>query len=392
MERSSMTMLETKVELAEAEERMSHSVLRIRAYSPFFGTLALFAERKITNDFPTAATNGRTIFFNPDFMATLSDRELDGVMLHEILHAALRHTHRVGKEDRRLWNIAADIVVNGLVAGEPWAALPEGAVRDESLEAFSVEEVCEILKQRGTVGEEELGVIGEDLVGGEGLCLDDKIDVAEHEAHWRSAWNRAATVERFRQHGKLPAELERVLDRINSPQLDWRTMLWRFLVRSPTDYSGFDRRQVYRGMYIEELAGENVSARIALDTSASIDEETLAQFISELREILRCYPHIKAEVYFADAKLYGPFDIEEVTIDAELIGGGGTSFVPFFDRVMAEIDNAETVCIYLTDGYGDFPNEKPDHPVLWVVTPGGVEDGQFPFGDVARLCADSKVR
>ncbi|MFM7806320.1 MAG: VWA-like domain-containing protein [Planctomycetota bacterium] len=41
--------------------------------------------------------------------------------------------------------------------------------------------------------------------------------------------------------------------------------------------------------------------------------------------------------------------------------------------------------VYLTDGEGHFPSEHPTHPCLWVVTPGGADDSQFPFGEVLRM-------
>jgi predicted metal-dependent peptidase len=43
------------------------------------------------------------------------------------------------------------------------------------------------------------------------------------------------------------------------------------------------------------------------------------------------------------------------------------------------------VLVYLTDGFGTFPSNTPDHPVLWVVTPGGLASESFSFGNVARL-------
>ena len=43
------------------------------------------------------------------------------------------------------------------------------------------------------------------------------------------------------------------------------------------------------------------------------------------------------------------------------------------------------VAVYLTDGYGCFPRERPLIPVLWVVTPGGLSSEDFPFGEVIRL-------
>ena len=63
-----------------AQERISHSTLRLRAYSPFFGTLALFADRQLTEAIATAATDGHSILFNPKFVDSLSDEELDGYL------------------------------------------------------------------------------------------------------------------------------------------------------------------------------------------------------------------------------------------------------------------------------------------------------------------------
>ena len=371
-------------ETPDVSEKIAHSILRMRAHSPFFGTLALFANRQITECTPTAATDGRNLLFNPRFIDSLREEEIDGVMLHEILHAAMLHPQRRGDRDKRLWNIAADIVVNGIVNAESWARLPRGAVVDQALENYTVEEVYVILEQNQN-DDLTLGIVGEDLLESEtGSDNSEDSPQTELDAYWRNAWNQAATLERMRVQGKIPAGLERLIGQINVPQLNWQTLLWRFLVRTPTDYSEVDRRQIHRGIYIEALAGENISAKIAVDTSGSIDGEALGQFISEIQEILRCYPSIKAELYYADADLYGPYPLEEEVRQPSVKGGGGTSFCPFFEAVEQCDSGEDTLCIYLTDGYGAFP-AAPNYPVLWVVTPGGLADESFPFGEVARL-------
>ena len=67
-------------------------------------------------------------------------------------------------------------------------------------------------------------------------------------------------------------------------------------------------------------------------------------------------------------------------------GGGGTDFRPFFKKVAKHWSREmQAVCVYLTDGYGDFPKQEPELPTLWVVVPGGLEDGEFPWGEVVRL-------
>jgi predicted metal-dependent peptidase len=101
------------------------------------------------------------------------------------------------------------------------------------------------------------------------------------------------------------------------------------------------------------------------------------------------YPHICCQPFFADAELYGPYDIQVIAGVPKPEGGGGTSFVPFFDWLNKHQPtntppHGERLTIYLTDGYGDFP-EQPDYPVLWVVTDDGRDADEFPFGKVTRL-------
>jgi predicted metal-dependent peptidase len=108
--------------------------------------------------------------------------------------------------------------------------------------------------------------------------------------------------------------------------------------------------------------------------------------MSEVQSILHAYPHLRCELYYADAKLYGPHTIMPDSVLSKPEGGGGTDFRPFFDYLEQHADRHTTaVAIYLTDGYGNFPRETPAISTLWVVTPGGKEVDGFPFGEVIRL-------
>ena len=57
------------------------------------------------------------------------------------------------------------------------------------------------------------------------------------------------------------------------------------------------------------------------------------------------------------------------------------------EAIARELNIEHAVCVYLTDGYGDFPADEPSQPILWVVTPGGLDDDRFPFGTVVRMVA-----
>ncbi len=357
----------------DVERRVRGALLRLRRDAPFFAALCLFARFVPSARVPTACTDGRDVFYNPAFLAALGAAELDAVIAHEILHAALAHPARRGARDPVRWNIAADVVVNGIVAAQPGLRLPAGAVRDAKLEHLSAEEIYALLDldaARACAG-----------------CLAEaRGDLAAIEAYWRRALLQAEAVARGLGQGSLPAGLERVVREAAAPRVDWRTQLWRFLVRTPTDFGAFDRRFVHRGLYLEALEGESLRAFVAVDTSGSIGEALLATFLGEVRGVLGAYPHVRAELYYADAALHGPFDVDA---DAPLPppqGGGGTRFEPFFERAeLAAGGGGEAVLIYLTDGFGSFPREAPSAPVLWVVAPGGAADEAFPFGSVVRL-------
>lgn len=374
-----------------AEDKIAVSILRIRHRQPFFGVLALFAEHRLDASIPTAATDGRVVLFNPDFALSLSENALDAVMVHELLHAALLHCSRRGERDPYVWNVAADIVVNGIIRSDTKLSLPEGACLDTRLEHFEVEEVYQILLERQQ--EIKAAWLGGDLLppgskaqrGTEELPEDAGFGDA-CAAYWKQALQQASTLAEGSGRGKISGALSRWIQNITQPQLDWQSLLWRFLVRTPVDFCGFDRRLIGRGLYLESLEGESISVRIAVDTSGSVSGAVLDLFLSEVRGILKLYPHLEgARLFYADTALYGPYELNEDTMQKP-IGCGGTSFEPFFEHQREAGDTGgNTLLIYLTDGFGSFPEFTPEQPVLWVVPPGGLATEAFPFGEVARL-------
>lgn len=377
----------------ELARLISASLMRLQTRSPFFAALALFARFEASAHIPTAATDGRDVFVNPEFFGALSAAEQDGLLAHEVLHAALLHVPRRGDRDAPLWNIAADIVINGMLIKDGYH-LPPGGVRKPELEQLSAEEVYEALSQNKRLIPQAPAPA--DLVdrrpgappeaGGAAAGPDQAARGAALEKHWENARREAQMALEATAHGTLPAHLKREFGQAEAAQLDWRSYLWRFLVQTPTDFTGFDRRFIGRRLYLETLTGESVHVHVAVDTSGSINARHLRGFLSEVQAILRAYPHIRCDLYFADAALDGPHPLHADSPLPTPKGGGGTDFRPFFQQV-AETQDSFTplLAIYLTDGFGRFPVDAPNYPVLWVVTPGGRDLGQFPFGEVVRL-------
>ena len=373
----------------EIKQLISASLLRVRMKSPFFATLALFTRFIATSAVKTAGTDGQDIYFNPEYVRSLPSALVDTLLLHEVLHAALLHIPRRGIREKPRWNVAADIVVNGILEEQGFQLLPD-AVCVPELEHLSVEEIYELLEQRNydCSGNCSMDLLGDSSEDGESLAQAERSTM---ETRWRNAMQQAKVVAHSSNNqGTIPAGIQRELGALTQAQLDWRSYLWRYLVRTPTDFTGFDRRFISRKLYLEALEGESVQVFVAVDTSGSVGDSDMGVFLSEVRGILNAYPHLECELYYADAEAYGPYALNSNSQMPKPVGGGGTSFVPFFEKVEAKSDwHRSGVCVYLTDGYGNFPKQPPELPVLWVVTPGGLALEQFPFGEAVRLLSAS---
>ncbi len=117
---------------------------------------------------------------------------------------------------------------------------------------------------------------------------------------------------------------------------------------------------------------------VAVDTSGSIDQPLLNEFMAELEGLCREVHPAKIILMDCDATLhsvreYGPED----QLPRDFKGGGGTSFVPPIEAM----ENEDICClIYFTDLYGDFPPE-PNFPTFWATK----TDGKAPYGVTVKL-------
>jgi predicted metal-dependent peptidase len=401
----------------EDAKRLSASIFRLTSAAPFFAALARYARLESSLEIPTAATDGISIFWNPDFLRSLSKLERDAVLLHEVLHCALSHITRRGLREAKLWNIACDIVVNGMIAAEGKFTLPKGHIRMPDLEHLAVEEVYALLQKQMPILElpmlDLLEIAPSDCQGqgnqdGDGKSEQDgdskgnensegkqdsmgkqahmgltPAQKARLEQHWREAMLRAEMSSK--NQGSLPLGMQRELARLGRSQLNWQALLARFLIRTPNDFTDFDRRFLHQKIYLEALEGERVQTYVCMDTSGSIGNKEMNLLFTEVQAALRAYPQVGCELFFADADLYGGFQIKARDKMPNPQGGGGTDFRPFFAHLERQHLQSDTVAIYLTDGYGSFPQKKPRLPVLWVVVPGGLESDRFPFGTVIRM-------
>ena len=94
-------------------KRLQNARLSLMSKQPFYAILLLHMKFALDITCDTAYTDGERIAFNPDFIDDLSDAELEFVLMHEVLHAALGHPFRKQSDyDLECYDKACDIVVN----------------------------------------------------------------------------------------------------------------------------------------------------------------------------------------------------------------------------------------------------------------------------------------
>lgn len=381
---------------AEAAKKMSTArsllVMHPSATHVFFASLALKLDLVPCWSIPTAATDGKKILYNPEFMAGLSQAEVNAVNLHQVLHCANGHHWRMTHcKDMMRSNVACDLSINPIIRDAkftlPQCALFPGQGQFAKFPVgLSAEEYYRMLPE-GMGGGQGQGA-GDDPGGCGGIQAPgngDQSDMAQSKADWEM--NVAQAHEAAKKRGNLPGWIDRFVGEVLTPKVNWREVLRDFVVRaSKNDYrwNPPNRRHVWQGIYLPSVTGEQIEGiYIAVDTSGSIGQKELSEFAGEIEGICQT-AESKLTILYHDSKvahvqLWEPSDGPLVL---QPKGGGGTSHVPVFEWLDANGEDVQAL-VCLTDLYTEFPAHGPDFPTLWVVK--GNKDGKAPFGTTIHL-------
>jgi predicted metal-dependent peptidase len=91
------------------------------------------------------ATDGVSLYFNPEFVETLSSAELIGTLAHEVMHPAVQHHTRRGSRNPKRWNMACDYAINPLLV-EAGLTLPKDVLLGRRFRGMSAERICNLLE------------------------------------------------------------------------------------------------------------------------------------------------------------------------------------------------------------------------------------------------------
>ncbi len=351
---------------------------------PFVGTIALNMPFELDDSVKTAATNGKRIKFNPQFVSELTDEEVKFLVAHECFHPMLEHNFRRGERQHKKWNVAADYVINKLLVDEGIGKMPKVGLHDNNIynaghgTSEGIYNILPDMPDDGS-GPGDPGNSLDDCEDGEGSPAEQ----AQQQAEWKVKVAQAA--QSAKMMGKMSQNMQRFVNEVLQPKVDWRDVLQRFLVKCRNDsrsFARFNRRFISQGLYLPSVDGEVMGeVCFAVDCSGSIDQHTINQFAAEIAKVKDDLLPVRIHVLYFDSEVshvesYAP----EEELDIKPHGGGGTDFAPVFTKI-AELGIEPVAIVFLTDLCCSSFGDQPDAPVLWVTT----DRGRAPFGEIVEM-------
>lgn len=369
--------------------------------APFFGNMATRMKLVDASDWcPTAATNGKTFFYNKDFVQKLSTKKLEFLFGHEICHAIFDHFGRLGSRDAKLANIAQDYAVNQILVDErigekitevqicydpKYRGMAWEEIYDDLWDKAEKIPMDQLLKQLGELLDEHLK---EDDGSGAGDKDGKKPTISKEDAQKIRDEIKEAMIQSAAAAGagKTPAGIMRMIKDLTEPKIDWRQLVRQeiqSIVRNDYSFMRPNRKGWHTGAILPGMKEDTtIDVAIAIDMSGSIGSEDATAFLSEIKGIMDQYEDFKINLWCFDTEIYNHQEVSQDNshdlLEYEPQGGGGTDFDVNF-QFMMDNDIQPKKFIMFTDGYpcGSWgPEDYCD--TIFIVK--GNTNAEAPFG------------
>jgi predicted metal-dependent peptidase len=359
----------------------------------------MIGRTRVADNIPTACTNGRDEIYGRAFVAKLRDPELCFVIAHEAGHKMYRHLttwKKLHDENPQLANMACDYVINLMLKDlDPQGAViamptekdgphkgkPIGLV-DERFRNMNSKQVFDILKQEqeeggGGGGGGEGGLDEHDWDGAGDMTDEEKKELARDI----DQAIRQGLLAHKKNCGEGAGGIDRELEEMMTPKVNWREVLRDYVKsicrnKDTSSWRRVNRRFLSTGVYMPSMVGEKVGHLVvAIDTSGSIGQAELSEFLSEVKGIAEeVSPEIVDLIYWdsevAAHETYTEAEVPNIVSSTKPRGGGGTS--PSCVSTYLVEKKIEPQCIIiLSDGYvgSDWGNDWTA-PVMWAIVGG----------------------
>ena len=397
---------------ADVYERVVTARIGLLLKHPFFGNMATRLRVQECDDWcDTAATDGRHLYYNTQFFNAMSNKEIEFVIAHEILHCVFDHLTRRADRAPKLYNIAADYIVNNMLVRDRIGSKPTivDCFQDAKYEKWTSEEVYDdLFKNAKKINIDELGDLLDEHIDwgddgdeegegkGKGEAKDgkgrprySKEELQQIRDEIKEAMIQAAQAAGA---GNTPAGVNRLIQELTEPKMNWRQLLRQQIqstIRSDYTFSRPNRKGWHMGAVLPGMNfAETIDICVAIDMSGSISNAQGSDFLSEIKGIMEEFKDYKIKIWCFDTKVYntqdfsadGGTDISEY----QVVGGGGTDFDVNW-TYMKEDGIAPKKFIMFTDGYpfGSWGDEAYCDTVF-IIHSNRDKNLQAPFGMTAH--------
>ena len=351
-----------------------------KPWNGFLGPLVASISFKWDSTIPTACTNGVFMAWNPKFFMALDRDTRVTVLAHEGWHIAFQHTTRRGNRDPKIWNTAADYVINGMLKNAGYYMDGFPFLLDSKFDGMTTEQVYDYLMKNCVVvinfqdGDFcEPGEGPESIQGG--MSPEQIAKKAFGNVH-----NASTASKMSKSAGDLPGEFKQLIEEFLRPKLPWQEILVNFFeALSSVEYSYKSPNRRYADPMLPGRVGRSGLELIHyyLDVSGSISDQEIKRFNSEVKYIKDTYNPEKLVLITFDTKIQDIYEFEEDDdFDwIEITGRGGTSLVKVWEHAKEHMPNAMVV---FTDLYVGIPDQPPGPPLIWVCS--GNPNATVPYG------------
>ena len=344
---------------------------------PFYSALVLSSPLIPAVDNPsidTAATDGFAIYYNPAWIEQegFTPKQVAFILCHEVEHMVRLHcsTTRRGARDHEVWNIAGDLTLNAdLIDVLPKDWCPEGALYDPAYKGLTIEQAYERLMKMGSKPSSQWAdIVAADLSVG---------DLARVRGRIIQAAARAG-------RGGVPEHMQKLIDELAEPTVDWRRVLAEFmqaLARDDSSWNRRNRRGVYRGLVLPSRAsGALGRVGLIIDVSGSV-HAIIPSFVSEFVGLVETLAPQEVHAVFCDTDVADEVrgtvqDVQAWRNEGQVIYGGGTDLRCGFDA-LARDGQWPDVIVVLTDADTPWPDPVEVGAPVIVIRAGS---GQVPDG------------
>lgn len=331
----------------DAKEKLIAARVKMLFDQPFFGNIAcrLQLEKVEAEWLPTAATDGRKFYYNPEFIDKLDLDEAVFLVGHEIGHCIYEHFIRRGTRDPKVWNMAGDYKINGMLVqheiGTTIRAVKPLYDTKYATDDWTAELIYEDLIKNQAPIEQTLDVHlemdngnGDDENDGKGGGIP-KISAEDARALSDELKNAVLQAAQSVGAGKVPADIRRMIGELTEPKMDWRQML-RVSLESTlvSDFTFMrpNRKSQFANVVLPGMKrDQQIDICIAIDVSGSISDHDVRDFLSEVQGIMDQFEVYRIQIWCFDTRVSGKDvftgDDGRFITDFKMTGGGGTDFM-----------------------------------------------------------------